>query len=172
MAILRDFKKLKDLTPEIYMKYKKQRLSDKQIGVLYDCTIETIRDWKHKHDLLDAINIWSWKSWGESFPKDLKKLKEKFVFYYNQGWQHKYIAEEMDMTRSELTTFKKHFFPDLMRAKPFRLTNEQKKIAKKNGIKLDTVAHRIRGGMDVEEAITKPKEDPRIRKRGEKGRFV
>jgi hypothetical protein len=154
------------------MKYKRKRLADRQIAVLYDCNIQTLVDWKNAKGLTGKINIWSWKTWGETFPKEAKKQKEKFLSLYNQGWKHIHIADEMDMTRSELTTFKRHFFPDLMRAKPFRLSDEQKKIAKENGIKLDTVSHRIRDGMDVEEAIRKPKEDPRIRKRGEKGRFL
>jgi transposase len=171
---MREFVKLKELTPEIYMRYKRKRLSDRQIASLYDCTLQTIVDWKRVNDLLNVVSAASWKSWGGQFPRDLKRKKDLFWSLYNQGLKHQHIAEGMDMTRHELTSFKRYAFPELMRKKPRRLTEEEKKIAKENGISLNTVSQRIRQyDMTVEEAITKPLQDPReARKRGKGGRFI
>ena len=47
--------------------------------------------------------------------------------------------------------------------KPKYITDEQRKIAEKNGITLNAINNRIRRDMDVETAITKP-----MRKRGAK----
>jgi hypothetical protein len=165
------FEKLKDLTPEIYMNYKKRRLSDTKIGLLYDSSLSVIVAWKSVHGLTNKMNVRAWKSWAEHFPKEAQKKKDKFISLYNKGWKHEHIAKEMDMTEMELSTFKKNFFPHLQRNERL-LTAEQKAIAKANDLNVDTVYKRvINKGMDIEEAIRRPKVEMKNRKR-RKGKFL
>lgn len=152
----RIFVKLADLTPQIYMRYKRTEMTDTEIARLYDVSLETITNWKKANGLSGKINVRSWETWDKYFPDEVRKIKKRFLELYNQGWKHIYIAEELGMTRNQLTRFKDRYFPDMMSRVTLRFTDEQKRIAKEHGIKLDTARHRIHNGMDVEEAIRKP----------------
>lgn len=153
--------KLSDLTPEIYLRYKRKGLDDRQIGRLYDVTGETISNWKADHGL-KGVTIRQWSTWEKYFPKEIEKMKQKYMSLWNSGWKHEYIAEEMEMSRGSLTRFIQRFLPHMSQRKAeVKLTDEQKEIARKNGVKINTAQWRIRhGGMSVEEAITKRAEKP------------
>jgi hypothetical protein len=159
MAGFRKYIKLDDLTPEIYLRYKRTGMDDREIGRLYDVTGETISNWKADHGL-KGVSIREWSTWEKYFPKDVEKLKKKYMELWNRGWKRQYIAEEMDMSHGALTRFVERFLPHMkQRTVKHRLTDEQKRIAHENGIKIDTAQARIRAGVSVEEAITKPTEE-------------
>jgi hypothetical protein len=156
----RKFIKLADLTPEIYLRYKRKDFEDRQIALLYECSTETLGDWKRANGLI-GVSIRNWSTWETYFPDDVKKLKKKYKELWNRGWKREYIAEEMEMSHGALTRFVDRFLPHMKsHTVTLRLTEEQKRIVAENGLKENTVHARIHAGMDIETAIRKPLEQP------------
>jgi uncharacterized protein YjcR len=129
---------------------------------MFDCSLDRVQDWKNEHGLT-GVNMRLWETWDKYFPDDVRRLKRAYEKYYNWGWKHAAIADEMGLSPSQLTRFKDRYYPNKVRRKRIVLTEEQKKTAKENGIAFNTAEWRIRDGMDPELAIRKPttgKPDP------------
>jgi uncharacterized protein YjcR len=149
-------KKLDELTPELYLKYKRTKLHDIQIARLYGCSQETLTAWKRKHGLI-GVSIKKWNTWEKYFPDEVEKIKKKFIELYNQGWKQEAIAEELGISRASLSRFIKKYLPHMKAFEiKIRFSEEQKEIIRKNGLKVNTVLRRIYYGWPIEKALTKP----------------
>jgi hypothetical protein len=159
LKVAREFVKLAELTPEIYLRYKRSNFEDIQIARLYDCSGETLSDWK-KANGLNGVSIRHWSTWEKYFPKEVEKMIKQYKELYNRGWKRDFIAEEMGMSRGALCRFVDRFVPEYKaHTVKLRLTDEQKEIIKANGLKIDTVRHRIHAGWPMEKALTDPPEE-------------
>jgi uncharacterized protein YjcR len=147
-------KKLDELTPELYLRYKRTKLHDRHIARLYGCSQETLTAWKRKHGLI-GLNIQLWSTWEKYFPEEIEKMKKKFIELYNKGWKQEAIAEELGVSRQSLSRFIQRYLPHMKAHEVrVRLTKEQKAIIQKNRLRIDTVLHRIRAGWPIERALT------------------
>ncbi|MEK4883446.1 helix-turn-helix domain-containing protein [Bacillus sp. FSL W8-0223] len=148
--------KLDELTPEIYLRYKRTKLHDIQIARLYDCSEETLTAWKRKNGLF-GVRSNKWDTRKKYFPDEIEKMKKKFIELYNKGWKQEAIAEELGMSRPSLSLFIKRFLPQYKAFEiKMKLTKEQKEIIQKHGLTANTVLHRIRAGWPIERALTQP----------------
>lgn len=154
-------KKLDDLTPELYLRYKRTKLHDRHIARLYGCATETLSAWKREHGLI-GVNIQSWSTWEKYFPEEIEKMKRKITKFYRKGWKREAIAEELGISRQSLTRFISRYLPHMKAYEvKVKLSKDQKEIIQKHGLTANTVLYRIHAGWPIERALT---EQP-IRKR-------
>lgn len=140
-------RKLYELTPEMYLRYKRTKLHDRHIARLYNCSTETLRTWKKERGLI-GVTIRKWETWEKFFPEEFERLKKKITQLHQRGWKQEAIAEELGMSRQALSRFIAKYLPHLKaREVKVRLSKEQLVIIKRHGLKVDTVLHRIRAGF-------------------------
>jgi predicted DNA-binding protein YlxM (UPF0122 family) len=149
-------KKLDELTPELYLRYKRTKLHDIQIARLFGCSQETLTAWKRENGLI-GVNIQLWGTWEKFFPEEIEKMKKKITQFYKKGWKQEAIAKELGISRQSLSRFIQRYLPHMKAHEvKVRLTDEQKAIIRQHGLSVNTVLHRIYAGWPIDKAMTEP----------------
>ncbi|HET6872607.1 MAG TPA: hypothetical protein VFH42_06410 [Sporolactobacillaceae bacterium] len=145
---------LYNLTPDLYLKYKKRKISDREIAKLFKTTYKKVNEWK-KNNGFGYVDFRRKDVFYRYFPDVLEREKKKYLSLYEKGWDLYSIASELNMSPSAVSKFREVHFPEhIMYRHPRFLTAEQRQTALKNGIEIFNVYDRISRGWSVEQAIT------------------
>lgn len=160
---------IEGLTVELYKKYKKRKLSDTQIGILHDRSLDTVNKWKRERGIKSELKPYAMPTKKGHIKEAIRITREGLA----EGRSITSIRDELEMSKGTFIRFRHKYLPDTMGQPKTAFSvfsKEQTRIRKENGINLKTALSRLNSGYTKDEAVTMPVK--KVGRNKETGRFV